>query len=100
MPGPEAPVSSTPSGSGWPAATPQELALLYAEQVRTAELKRLAAEMVPIFASRHIHREAMAALTFLMQAAEAERASLEVVVKVADFLRQAEHDPGMRFEVG
>jgi tetratricopeptide (TPR) repeat protein len=75
-----------------------ELALLYAEQGRTEELKRLAAEMVPVFTSRHIHREALAALTFLRQAMEAEEASLEVVVRVADFLRKAEHDPGLRFE--
>lgn len=75
-----------------------ELALLYAEQGRTEELKRLAADMVPIFTSRHIHREALAALTFLRQAVDAEQASLEVVVRVADFLRRAEHDPELRFE--
>jgi tetratricopeptide (TPR) repeat protein len=75
-----------------------ELALLYAEQRRTDELKRLAAEMVPIFTSRHIHREALAALTFLRQAVEAEKASLEVVVRVAEFLRKSEHDPGLTFE--
>jgi hypothetical protein len=72
--------------------------LLYAGQGRTEELKRLAADMVPIFASRHIHREALAALTFLRQAVEAEQASLEVVARVADFLRKAEHDPELRFE--
>jgi hypothetical protein len=48
-----------------------ELALLYAEQGRTEDLKRLSAEMVPVFASRHIHREALAALTFFRQAVEA-----------------------------
>jgi tetratricopeptide (TPR) repeat protein len=77
-----------------------ELALLYAEQGRPAELKRLAADLVPVFASRHIHREALAALTFLQQAVEAERASLEVVAQVADFLRKSEHDPELRFEAG
>lgn len=75
-----------------------ELALLYAGQGRTEELKRLAADMVPVFTSRHIHREALAALTFLRQAMETEQASLEVVVRVADFLRKAEHDPALRFE--
>ncbi|MBW8876215.1 MAG: tetratricopeptide repeat protein [Acidobacteria bacterium] len=75
-----------------------ELALLYAEQGRTAELKRLAADMVPVFASRHIHREALAGLTFLQQALEAERASRELVARVADFLRRSEHDPELRFE--
>jgi hypothetical protein len=42
-----------------------DLALLYAEQDKAAELKKLAAEIVPIFASRQIHREALAALSFL-----------------------------------
>jgi tetratricopeptide (TPR) repeat protein len=75
-----------------------ELALLYAEQGRTEELKRLAAEMVPIFASRHIHREALAALAFFRQAVEAEMAGAELVGKVAAYLRRAEANPGLRFE--
>jgi len=75
-----------------------ELALLYAEQGRTAELKRLAADLVPIFTSQDVHREALAALTFLQQALEAERASRELVARVAEFLRRSEHDPELRFE--
>jgi tetratricopeptide (TPR) repeat protein len=77
-----------------------ELALLYAEQGRTEDLKRLAAEMVPIFASRHIHREALAALSFFRQAVEAETAGAELVAKVAAYLRRAEGDPGLPFESG
>lgn len=75
-----------------------ELASLYAEQGRTADLKRLAQEMVPIFSSLQIHREALAALTFLKQAMEAERASLELVNRVESYLRLARHDPELRFE--
>jgi tetratricopeptide (TPR) repeat protein len=75
-----------------------ELATLYAEQGRTADLKRLATEMVPIFSSLHIHREALAALAFLRQAAEAERASLDVVTRVASYLRRAQHDASLRFK--
>jgi hypothetical protein len=41
---------------------------------------------------------ALAALTFLRQAVEAEEASLEALVRVPDFLRKSEHDPGLRFE--
>ena len=74
-----------------------ELATLYAEQGRTAELKRLAEEMVPIFASRQIHREALAALAFFRQAVEAEAASVEVVGRVASFLKRAQNDPALRF---
>jgi tetratricopeptide (TPR) repeat protein len=76
-----------------------EIALLYAEQGRTAELKRLAAEMVPIFASRHIHREALAALAFFRQAVEAERAGVEVVEKIAAYVRKARHTPDLRFQI-
>jgi tetratricopeptide (TPR) repeat protein len=75
-----------------------ELALLYAEQRRTAELKRLAAEMVPIFASRQIHREALAALAVFQQAVAAERADVEVVAGVADYLQKARHAPELRFQ--
>jgi tetratricopeptide (TPR) repeat protein len=75
-----------------------ELATLYAAQGRTADLKRLAGEMVPIFSSLNIHREALAALAYLKQALEAERASLELVTGVAAYLRRAQHDPALRFE--
>jgi tetratricopeptide (TPR) repeat protein len=75
-----------------------ELALLYAEQGRSAELKRLAAELMPVFASRQIHREALAALAFFQRAVETERAEVEVVERVAEFLREARHAPDLRFQ--
>jgi tetratricopeptide (TPR) repeat protein len=81
------------------AVVSMELATLYAEQERTAELKQLATEILPIFASRHIHREALAAVMFLKQAVEAERLSIDAVVRVADFLRSAQADPNLKFEV-
>lgn len=77
-----------------------ELATLYAEQGRPGDLKRLAREMVPIFSSLNIHREALAALAYLQQAAEAERATFEVVSGVAAYLRRAQYDPALRFERG
>ena len=75
-----------------------ELALLYAEQGRSAELKRLAAELVPIFSSRQIHREALAALSFFQRAVETERAEVEVVESVAEFLRKARYAPDLPFQ--
>lgn len=75
-----------------------DLASLYAEQGRMAELKRLAEEMVPIFSSRQIHREALAALAFWRQAVEAEKACVDLVAGVASFLKRARHDPALRFE--
>jgi tetratricopeptide (TPR) repeat protein len=77
-----------------------DLALLYAEQGRSAELKHLAAGMVPLFASCHIHREALAALSFFQQAIEAEKATLDVVTRVAAYLRKAQHDPELRWQEG
>jgi hypothetical protein len=75
-----------------------DLASLYAEQGRMAELKRLAEEMVPIFSSRQIHREALAALAFWRRAVEAEKACADLVAGVASFLKRARHDPALRFE--
>ena len=74
-----------------------ELALLYAEQGRTAELKGLAAEMLPVFASRHIHREALASLAFFRQAVEAEQADVATVARVVDFLRRAQFSTELPF---
>jgi tetratricopeptide (TPR) repeat protein len=74
-----------------------ELATLYAEQERTADLKRLAEEMVPIFSSLQIHREALAALAVLKQAMEREEAGVEMVRAVAEFLERARFEPGLRF---
>jgi hypothetical protein len=74
-----------------------ELALLYARQERPGELKQLAAEMMPIFASRQIHREALAALAFFQRAVEAERVGVETVTQVAEYLRKARHAPDLQF---
>jgi tetratricopeptide (TPR) repeat protein len=74
-----------------------ELALMYAEQHRVAELKKLASQLVPIFSARHIHCEALAALTFLTQALEAERLSAETAAGVASYLRQAQGNPDLKF---
>jgi len=75
-----------------------DLASLYAEQGRTAEIKTLAEEILPVFVSRGIHREAFAAILFLHQAVAAERASLELVTRIAGYLKRAQHDPELRFE--
>jgi tetratricopeptide (TPR) repeat protein len=76
-----------------------DLALVYAEQGRTAELKRVAEETMPIFSSRQIHREALAALTLWTQAVRAETVSRELILEVASFLKRARHDPELRFAI-
>lgn len=74
-----------------------DLAALYAAQGRTAEVRRLAEEMLPVFTSRRIHREALAALIVFRRAAEMEEAGLELVRSVADFLNRARANPELRF---
>jgi S-adenosylmethionine/arginine decarboxylase-like enzyme len=54
--------------------------------------------MLVIFRSNQIHREALAALSYLQQALEAERATVALIRRVATYLRRAETDPGLRFE--
>jgi tetratricopeptide (TPR) repeat protein len=75
-----------------------DLAALYAKQGRTEEIKRLVEEIVPVFSSLQIHREALAALAFWRQAAETETARIaDVVADVASFLKRAQYDPELRF---
>lgn len=69
-----------------------ELAGLYAEQEKTTEIKKLADEMVPIFASRQIRREALAALTLWHQAVLTESAGVEFTARVAAALKSARYD--------
>jgi tetratricopeptide (TPR) repeat protein len=75
-----------------------DLASLYAEQGRMAELKRLAEEMVPVFSSRQIHREALAALDYWRQAVESEGVGATVIASIAAFLKKAQHNPELRFQ--
>ena len=74
-----------------------DLAALYAAQGRAAQVRRLAEEMLPVFTSRRIHREALAALIVFRRAAEMEEAGLELVRSVADFLNRARANPELRF---
>lgn len=64
-----------------------DLAGVCAELGRTAEVKRLAEEMVPIFVSRGVQRETYAALIVFQQAAATEQATAGMVEEIAKFLR-------------
>jgi tetratricopeptide (TPR) repeat protein len=65
-----------------------DLALLLARQGRTEELKRLAADLVVAFESRAIHREATAALILFQRACDEERATVEMISRLAAMLRR------------
>jgi tetratricopeptide (TPR) repeat protein len=75
-----------------------ELALLYLEERRTAEVKHLAAEMVAVFEQQEVHREATVALMLFHDAAEMERVSAEQVRQLMTYLMQARRDPAYAFQ--
>lgn len=74
-----------------------DLAEVYATQGRTADVRRLVDEMLEVFRSRKIHREAMGALSVLQKAASTERAELVLVREVGSFFRQARNQPDLQF---
>ncbi len=77
-----------------------DLATVYLQQGRTGELKGLAEEMVPVFESRDVHQEALAALLLFRQAAEAEEVTLGLLEKIGGYLQRARQNPELRFGEG
>jgi tetratricopeptide (TPR) repeat protein len=75
-----------------------DLAELYLQQGRTAEVKRLAGQIVAVFKAQKVHREALASVILFQEAAEQERATAELARKLSDYLRRAQHAPELRFE--
>jgi tetratricopeptide (TPR) repeat protein len=65
-----------------------DLAALFAQQGRTQELKVLAMEIMPVFESGEIHREAMACLIMFQHACDEERLTVELARQLAAFLRR------------
>lgn len=65
-----------------------DLAVLYAQRGAVQELKRLAAEIMPAFESREVHREAMAALIMFQNACEEERLTVTLARHLAAFLQR------------
>jgi tetratricopeptide (TPR) repeat protein len=74
-----------------------DLAGLYIRQRKTAEARLLAEEMLPIFRSHDVHREALGALIVFQRAAEMEQLTLGLIEEVSTFLEQARDNPGLRF---
>lgn len=65
-----------------------QLAPLLARQGRTEELKRLSAELVAAFEPRAIHREATGRVPPLQRACDEERATAEMIFRLAALLRR------------
>lgn len=74
-----------------------DLATVYLQQQRPEETKRLAAELIPVFQAREVHREALAALIVFQQAAEREQLTAGLIEEIAAYLRQARGNPQLRF---
>jgi hypothetical protein len=53
---------------------------------------------VPVFESRELHRQALAALALFEQAAACEQASADWVRRLARYLRQSRYNPYLRFQ--
>lgn len=70
-----------------------DLASILAEQGRTEELKVLAGEMMAVFDSREIHREALAALLLFQQACREERLTSELIRQIGRQLRREATPP-------
>ncbi len=65
-----------------------DLGLLYAQERCTQELRRLALELMPVFESREVHREAVAALLMFQHACDEEGVTVQLIQHLAAFLRR------------
>jgi tetratricopeptide (TPR) repeat protein len=75
-----------------------DLAHLYLEEGRHAEVRALAANMLDVFLSQDIHRQALAALAVFQQAVEADSATPCLVREISSYLLRARRNPRLRFE--
>ncbi len=86
-------------GIGYDAALVSlNLAALFATQGRNEEIRELATDMLQVFESRDLHREAIATLIVFQRAAQQETVTFEMVQGLARYLRQARHNPKLRYE--
>ncbi len=69
-----------------------DLAALWLRMGRHSDVKRIVGEILEIFRSRHVAREAIAALLMLRTALEKDRASLALIVGVAALIEQHQGD--------
>jgi hypothetical protein len=73
------------------------MAVLLLEKDRTADVKSLAEEMLRIFRTQRIEREALAALRLFCDAGRRETATVDLARRLVRFLHRAQYDPGLRF---
>ena len=69
-----------------------DMASVWLRQDRTAEVGQLVREMIDVFRSRYVAREAIAALLMLRDAVDRDRATLELVTLVAEVIERHRSD--------
>jgi tetratricopeptide (TPR) repeat protein len=77
-----------------------EISVLYLSTGRTSDTRTLARRLAWVFEDQGVHREALAALRLFCEAAEQEKATVDLARRIATFLRRAQGDPELRFEAG
>lgn len=75
-----------------------DLAAVHLRRERFAEVLQLAGEMLTVFRSLGIDREAIAAIYLLERAAAARTASLALLADLAAYMKRAREQPGLVFE--
>jgi tetratricopeptide (TPR) repeat protein len=75
-----------------------DLAACYLDQGRSAEIRRLADDMLPLFLAQDIHRQAVAALVAFQEAAAAERLTPALVREISSYLLRARKNPWLSFQ--
>jgi tetratricopeptide (TPR) repeat protein len=66
-----------------------DLALLCLRQGRTADVKELAEQMLPVFEAPDVHREALAELALFQEAARREEVAVEPLLRLVTCLQEA-----------
>lgn len=75
-----------------------DVVLLYREEGRFPEIRELAGEILEIFIAQNVHREALGAV-ILLQEAENEQVTLDLVRRLQEYLSKARSNPDLRFAV-
>ncbi len=75
-----------------------EIAEILAGLGRHGEVRALAQESAAVFCDQQVHVEAQRALALFCRAADEERASAELLGRLAAYLYRARHNPQLRFE--
>lgn len=70
-----------------------DLALIYREQSRGEELKTLAHEMLILFETQDIHREAMAALLMFHEAVERQTLTTATIARLREYFEEIQRNP-------